>query len=219
MYGLPWILILCHKWGHSAMIFTSDENHGRIASRVTVTHILFYFLHAIICIDRAHKPAKTISNCPLRHFPPGRSCLTWHCDVTAETDFITHVSTLDRDQAMELCFMSMWQYSCYITLAKWRHISWPTWVQVPDGTNQLPALHWSHNEPDGVSKYQPRDCLLNCLFRRRSKKTSKLRVTGLCVGNSPGTGEFPALMASNTENVSIWWRHHVNQCWLNISKA
>ena len=38
--------------------------------------------------------------------------------------------------------------------------------------------------------------------------TSKLRVTGLCVGNSPGTGEFPAQMASNAENVSIWRRHH-----------
>ena len=35
-----------------------------------------------------------------------------------------------------------------------------------------------------------------------------LRVTGLCVGNSPGTGEFPAQMVSNAENVSIWWRHH-----------
>ena len=23
-----------------------------------------------------------------------------------------------------------------------------------------------------------------------------------------GTGEFPAQMASNAENVSIWWRHH-----------
>ena len=41
------------------------------------------------------------------------------------------------------------------------------------------------------------------------KKTSKLCVTGLCVGNSPGTGEFPAQMASNAENVSIWWRHQV----------
>ena len=52
-------------------------------------------------------------------------------------------------------------------------------------------------------------CLLNRLFRRRSKKTSKLRVTGLCAGNLPVTGEFPAQMASNAENVSIWWRHHV----------
>ena len=44
---------------------------------------------------------------------------------------------------------------------------------------------------------------LNRLFRRTSKKTSKLRVTGLCVGNSPGAGEFPAQMASYAENVSI----------------
>ena len=27
--------------------------------------------------------------------------------------------------------------------------------------------------------------------------------------NSPVTGEFPPQRASNTENVSIWWRHHV----------
>ena len=71
------------------------------------------------------------------------------------------------------------------------------------------SLQWRQNEHDSVSNHQPHDCLFNCLFRRRSKKTSKLRVTGLCVGNSPGTGEFPAKMASNAENVSIWWRHHV----------
>ena len=59
----------------------------------------------------------------------------------------------------------------------------------------------------GVSNHQPRHCLLNRLFRRRSKKTSKLRVTKLCVGNSPMIGEFPAQMASNAENGSIWWRH------------
>ena len=69
-------------------------------------------------------------------------------------------------------------------------------------------LRWRHNGRDSVSNHQPNDCLLKRLFRRRSKKTSKLRVTGLCVGNSPGTGEFPAQMASNAENVSIWWRHH-----------
>ena len=69
----------------------------------------------------------------------------------------------------------------------------------------------------GVSYHQPHDCLLNCLFRRKSKKTSKLRVTGLCEGNSPLTGEFPAQMASNAENVPIWWRHHAQHwlCWPN----
>ena len=74
------------------------------------------------------------------------------------------------------------------------------------------ALLWRHNGCDGVSNHQPHDCLLNRLFRRRAKKTSKLRVTGLCVGNSPVTGEFPAQMASNAENVSIWWRHHDSSC-------
>ena len=46
------------------------------------------------------------------------------------------------------------------------------------------------------------------LFRRKSKKTSKLRVTGLCEGKSPLTGEFPAQRTSNAGNVFIWWRHH-----------
>ena len=30
----------------------------------------------------------------------------------------------------------------------------------------------------------------------------------LCEGNSPVTGELPAQMANNAENVSIWWHHH-----------
>ena len=71
------------------------------------------------------------------------------------------------------------------------------------------SLLWRHNGHDSVPNHQPHHCLLNCLFGQRSKKTSKLRVTGLCVGNSPGTGEFPAQKASNAENVSIWWRHHI----------
>ena len=70
------------------------------------------------------------------------------------------------------------------------------------------TLQWRHNGRDSVSNHQPHDCLLNHLFRRSSKKTSKLCGTGLCAGNSPLTGKFPAQMASNAENVSIWWRHH-----------
>ena len=73
---------------------------------------------------------------------------------------------------------------------------------------QCHPLQWRHNEWFGVSNHQPLHCLLNHSFCRRSKKTSKLRVTGLCAGNSPVTGEFPAQKASNAENVSIWWRHH-----------
>ena len=32
----------------------------------------------------------------------------------------------------------------------------------------------------------------------------------LC-GEFTGTGEFPAQMVSNAENVAIWWRHHGNE--------
>ena len=63
---------------------------------------------------------------------------------------------------------------------------------------QLCSLQWRHNGCDGVSNHQL-DCLLNCLSRRRSKKTSKLHVNGLCEGNSPVIGEFPEQMASNTK--------------------
>ena len=47
----------------------------------------------------------------------------------------------------------------------------------------------------------------------KKKTLSKLRVTGLCAGNSPVAGEFPAQRDSNAENVSIWWSHHVYQKW------
>ena len=53
------------------------------------------------------------------------------------------------------------------------------------------SLHWRHNDHVGVSNHQPRGPLLNRLFRRRWKKTSKLRVTGLCAGNSPGPVNSP----------------------------
>ena len=56
---------------------------------------------------------------------------------------------------------------------------------------KLNTLHWRHNGHDSVSNHQPYDCLLSRLFRRRSKKTSKLRVTGLCAGNSPGPVNSP----------------------------
>ena len=46
------------------------------------------------------------------------------------------------------------------------------------------TLQWRHIKRDGISNHQPHGCLLRRLFRHKSKKTSKLRVTDLCVGNS-----------------------------------
>ena len=89
----------------------------------------------------------------------------------------------------------------------WIRFDWIAWKHPRSTCHAWYTLRWRHNEHEGVSNHQPHDCLLNRLSRRTSKKTSKLCVTGLCEGNSPGTGEFPAQMASNAENVSIWWRH------------
>ena len=90
-----------------------------------------------------------------------------------------------------------------------RRVIWK-WDRSHRDSIALTTLHWRHNGHESVSNHQPYDCLLNRLFRRRSKKTSKLRVTGLCAGNSPGTGKFPVQMASNAEKFSIWWRHHAH---------
>ena len=120
----------------------------------------------------------------------------------------------------------------------WRHIyyswlqTWPCWEFpkpavmmntfkiLPENVYFMPCnsvmvrflltLQWRHNERDGISDHQPHDCLFNCLFRHRSKKTSKPLVTGLCAGNSLVTSEFSAQRASNEENVSIWWHHRGN---------
>ena len=72
------------------------------------------------------------------------------------------------------------------------------------------TLQWRYNERDGISNDRRLDSLLNCLLRRRLKKTSKLRITGLCEENPPVTSVFPSQRASNADNVSIWWRHREN---------
>ena len=115
------------------------------------------------------------------------------------------------------CFQEPRHYIPYIIQnIIWIVVSFLCVNQLCSASNQLStlpcpfmSLGWRHDDHHGVSDHRHHDCLLNCLFRRRSKKTSKLRVTGLCVWNSPLTSDFPAQMASNAENVSIWWRHQV----------
>ena len=65
------------------------------------------------------------------------------------------------------------------------------------------TLQWRHNVRDDVSNHRRLDCLHNRVFRHRSKKTSKLRFTGLCDGNRPVTGGFPSQRASDAENVTF----------------
>ena len=74
-------------------------------------------------------------------------------------------------------------------------------MEIPASCSE-PSIHYI-DVLMSVSNHQPHDCLLNHLFKRRSKKTSELHGTGLCVGNSLVTSEIPTQMASNVENVSI----------------
>ena len=100
------------------------------------------------------------------------------------------------------------------TTLGWTHYQFITKMTIFTHRLRVPlvkfTLQWRHNGHDSVSNHQPHDCLLNHLFRRRSKKTSKLCVRGICAGNSPGP--VNSQMASNAENVSIWWRHHDSIC-------
>ena len=86
--------------------------------------------------------------------------------------------TIKMDYFTQTCWKPIF-YSIHFLLC------WIVVNFVPD------TLQWRHNECDSVSNHQPHDCLLNRLFRRRSKKTSKLRVTGLCAENSPGPVNSP----------------------------
>ena len=92
------------------------------------------------------------------------------------------------------------------------------WLQLP--------LQWRHNEHDSVSNHQPYDCLLNLWFRRRSRKTSKLRVTAFVRGihrwpvNSPHKGpvtrkmlSFDGVIIKSHSSISGWWF-----LWGSISK-
>ena len=124
---------------------------------------------------------------------------------TGEVQYTGFWQSVDSSNEFKFKFKSVYCYTIQFKLqvtcdvTRYRLQGWDT-----------QTLQWRHNEHDGVSNHQPHDCLLNRLFRHRSKKTSKFRVTGLCEGNSPGTSEFPAWRAGNAENVSIWWRHYDN---------
>ena len=78
------------------------------------------------------------------------------------------------------------------------------------------SLQWCHNECNSISNHQTHHCLLNCLFGRRSKKTSKLHITGLCEGNSPVPGEFHTQRASYAE---LCFHLMTSSCWYEWHEA
>ena len=72
----------------------------------------------------------------------------------------------------------------------------------------MKSLQWCHNGRGCSSNHQPNHCLLNRVLRRRSKKTSKLCVTGLVWGIHRWPVNYPHKGPATRKNAPIWWRHH-----------
>ena len=144
-------------------------------------------------------------------------CCQWR-KFRQNVDIFVSVSTIIQPTWRSFCFIE-WIFVMIDVFAFALPILWFSIYKLCDyyGIFTSKSLEWRHNEHDGVSNRQSHDCLLNRLFRRRSKKTSKLRVIGLCEGNSPVTDEFPVQSASNAEKCSIWWRHQIiHTCSLHL---
>ena len=153
--------------------------------------------------------ARCAGNSPVTGECPTQRPMTLNFDVFFDLRLNKWLSKQCRRRWFETPSRSLWRH-CNVAMyySDIAHVVYPVrafnwlslivvWYQpvytYPPGFITVTSLR------DCVSNNQPLSCLLNRLFRRRSKKTSKLRVTGLCAGNSPVTGEFPAQKASNAE--------------------
>ena len=71
------------------------------------------------------------------------------------------------------------------------------------------SLQWRHNDYDGAIITSLPIAYSTVYSGADQSKHQSSPSLALCAKNSPVTGEFPTQRASNAENVSIRWRHHV----------
>ena len=96
------------------------------------------------------------------------------------SDFRSVCGILCRESS---CWWYQWKKCCL----SWRIIkATRIWRADAVASCSVILLLWRHNGGYGVSNHQPHDSLLNRLFKCRSKKTSKHRVTGLFGGEFTG---------------------------------
>ena len=86
--------------------------------------------------------------CNPQFYVSGKRPMTWHC-MLYTSNFHNSIDCL--------------RWCNYITMTSQRRDSTAQSRQNKDST-----LQWRHNGRDSVSNHQPHDCLLKCLFRRRS---------------------------------------------------
>ena len=86
------------------------------------------------------------------------------------------------------------------------------------GDDGVPNFHYNDVIMDTIaSQITSLTSVYSTVYSDADQKISKLRVTGLCAGNSPKAGKFPSQMASSAENVSISWRHHIIEVYMYIN--
>ena len=146
------------------MVFTWEQLHSECVSYRCVLYICTF---TITATTELQKGVWMI----LSAYMIGIYDLTYRSVVTGEWETDFHIGNSDMlwlllNLVMHISNLVM--YILYFTLLQIIHI----------------PLRLRHNERNGVSNHQPHDCLFNRLFGRWSKKTSKLRVPGLCEGNS-----------------------------------
>ena len=113
-----------------------------------------------------------------------RDNVPWYGTILAGTVFYNNIYNAEQTQsASRMTFVFLFEIHFFITMTSY----WGRWHL----------------------KSQASPLFTQVFIQAQIKKTSKLHITGLCEGNSPVIGEFPAQRASDEENVSIWWRHHV----------
>ena len=110
-----------------------------------------------------------------------------------------------------------WSFDVFFDLRLHKRMSkqsWGWWFETPSrplwrhcNVNSWYHIMMSSHERHVLSNHRSLGCLFNCLFGPTSRKHQSPHY-GLCEGNSPVSGEFPAQATSNAENSSIWWRHH-----------
>ena len=198
-----WQYLLGMKWLVSKIVFCIYPPPQHVSVHGLYFRILIEQVTADSCLSDLHTKLSPDNNVHGANMEP-----TW---VLSAPDGL-HVGPMNlaiREDNQQECSRLSNSITLWYLMPWMNPLSSVWWFSFRNRFLNDSSLQWSHNGRDGVSNHQTHDCLLNSWFGCRSKKTSKLRVTGLCAGKSPGTGDFPAQMASNAENVSIWWRHHV----------
>ena len=173
-----------HYW---PFVMGINRSHLDSLHKETVTRALLFSL----------MPNKGLDKQTRRRWFETPGCLSWrHCNVDGYIILLWQIIMAGSlTHIIQGWFNGTGVYHCSgareVTLKdmgkfRWYHI-------------KLPAspLQWRHNGYEDVSNHQPHHCLLIRLFRQRSKKTWTLRVTGLCVGNSPVTDAISQMTFSN----------------------